>query len=158
MVRFEIDRYPLTPPFLSRLCLQSPDICNLLFEIYFSYLFSSHQHCRLKFEVTLCAYFAFSLFAARLFCPPRPYLPPADPLLLSRLPTSDILLLLMQVFPFFGSYFLFICCYFSIYLFGYSLHYSLFAFFLVAHFITFMLCQPLPLQNLFSFFAICLFS
>ena len=158
MVRFEIDRYPLTPPFLSRLCLQSPDICNLLFEIYFSYLFSSHQHCRLKFEVTLCAYFAFPLFAARLFCPRRPYLPPADPLLLSRLPTSDILLLLLQIFLFFVVIF---CLFVVIFLFICLVTpcaTPFFPFFLVAHFITFMLCQPLPLQNLFSFFAICLFS
>ena len=89
------------------MCLQSPDICNLLGPnvyclrsiLVICFFFTpTIQQCRLKFEVTLCAYFAFPLFAARLFCPRRPYLPTADPLLLSRLPTSDISLLSMQIF------------------------------------------------------------
>ena len=80
--------------------MQPPRSQCILFEIYFSYLFFSHQQSNsagwsLKWHFVLIC---ISTFYSRLFCPLRPYLPTTDPLLLSRLPTSDILLLSMQIF------------------------------------------------------------
>ena len=79
--------------------MQPPRSQCILFEIYFSYLFFSHQQSNsagwsLKWHFVLIC---ISTFCSRLFCPLRPYLPTTDPLLLSRLPTSDILLLSMQI-------------------------------------------------------------